>query len=296
MLTKGRAIDEALRWLDEATINGQPATAEQLADYRDRANYLLDGVVKFLAGHFKIPAIHAVVRRPMVNLAGKGFEVAAVYPDKPFTIKAAGARSYYLEYQGSVTVTVNGISTELRSEKYTAFRGNIAEPADGIDLTVTSAYPAMVAHAALYGYAFESDDAVPEYAPYVSYEMPADFREFDKCLLTTDGHSYREYSDLKREGHRTYLLPYEAAGQFEFHYWRNPADIPVDAPDDTVLEIEDRAAQLVGLKLAVDLTVGVDDTMTVSYYLDNKFNYLINNILTEDKGGKVAIESVYCMD
>lgn len=296
MITKGRAIAEMLRWLDEATVNGQPATAEQIADYKDRANYMLDGAVKFLSGHFKIPAVHSVVRRPIVNLAGTGFGAEAVYPDKPFSISAEGAKSFYLEYEGSITLDVNGTATQLKSAEYAAVKGNIPNAGGIVTITVTSAYPAMIRYAALYGYEYETDEAVPAFTPYVAYEMPADFREFDKCLQTSDGHQYREYPDIKREGHRTYLLPYDAQGQFEFHYWRNPAEIPVDAPDETVLEVEDKAAQLVGLKLAVDLTVGVDDTMTVSYYLDNKFNYLINNILTEDKGGRVSIETIYSMD
>lgn len=293
MITKGRAIEEMLRWLDEATVNGQPATPEQLADYRDRAAYLLDGAVKFLAGHFKIPAVHSVVRKPVANLAGTGFRCVPVYPDFPFSLSVDRAKSFYLEYQGTVTVEINGTAERLSSDDFAVYKGNIPDAAGGVTLTVSSEFPAAVRNAALYQYAYESDDKVPEYTPLVAYTMPDDFREFDKCLQLSDDHHYREYPDVRREGHKTYLLPYNAEGQFEFHYWRNPEEVPPDAPDDTVLEIEDRAAQLIPLKLAVDLTVGVDDTMTISYYLDNKFNFLMANILTEDRGGVRSIETLY---
>jgi len=292
-MTKGEAKEQMLRWLDEATINGTPASDTQLADYLDRANYLLDGVVKFLAGHFHIPAVHSVVRQPMKNLLGSGFGAAAVYPDKPFVVTASGAQSFYIEVQGSCVVTVGDRTFMAESAKFEPIKGNISSAGDVVTLRVTADYPAVVRNCALYAYPFADDEAVPDYTPFVPYDMPEDFREFDRCIFSENGRGVREYADIHREGHRTYLLPYDACGQFDFHYWRNPATIPPDAPDDTPLEVEERAAQLVPLKLAVDLTVGVEDMVGISQYLDNKFNYMTANILTEDKGGKQGIEAVY---
>lgn len=285
-----------LRWLDEATVNGQEATAEQIADYKDRAAHMLDGVIKFLAGHFKLPAVHTVVREPMKNMTGKGFACSAVYPDKPFTMSAKGAGAFYLECQGGCIVRIIGGEEriiESRSEAFAPIKGNLKSGEDTI--IVESSCPAAVRNAALFAYSFEDDERVPDYTPWVSYDMPEDFREFECCNQTSDCHSYREFPDVRREGHKTFLLPYEASGQFDFHYWRNPADIPADAPDDTELETEARAAQLIPLKLAADVTAGVDDTLTISYYLDNRFNYMIANILTESKGGRRSIETLYSM-
>ena len=295
-MTKGDAIARMLRWLDEATVNGQPATAEQIADYKDRAAYMLDDVVKFLSGHFKIPAIYTVTKTPEKNLYNGGFEYHAVTPEKPFIVTGIdGARSFYIECQGAMHVDIGGVEFDNEGNGFTAHKGNIPEETELVSLVVTTEFPCVIRNIALFEHQFPTDADVPDYVPWVPYTLPDDFREFDCLLQSADCHAYTEYANAQRQGHKTYLLPYEAQGQFDFHYWRNPETIAPDAPDSTVIEIESKAEQLVPLKLAVDLTVGVDDTATISYYLHEKFNYMMANILTEDKGGRLSIEAVYVM-
>ncbi len=53
-MTKGEAKKLALRWLDEATINGQKASAELTADLEDKFDYMLTGVLSYLSTFFKI--------------------------------------------------------------------------------------------------------------------------------------------------------------------------------------------------------------------------------------------------
>lgn len=53
-MTKGEAKKLALRWLDEATINGQPASAELTADLEGKFDYMLNGVLSYLSTFFKI--------------------------------------------------------------------------------------------------------------------------------------------------------------------------------------------------------------------------------------------------
>lgn len=53
-MTKGEAKKQALRWLDEATLNGQPAGAELTADYTDKFNYFIWNVLVYIAAIFKL--------------------------------------------------------------------------------------------------------------------------------------------------------------------------------------------------------------------------------------------------
>ena len=53
-MTKGEAKNLALRWLDEATINGQPVSSELTADLEDKFDYMLNGVLSYLATFFKV--------------------------------------------------------------------------------------------------------------------------------------------------------------------------------------------------------------------------------------------------
>ncbi len=57
-MTKGEARKLYLRWLDEATVNGQETDYEQRADLEDKFDYFLDGAVFYLAGHFHLPAVY----------------------------------------------------------------------------------------------------------------------------------------------------------------------------------------------------------------------------------------------
>lgn len=59
-LTKGRAKELALRWLDEATLNGQAASAELTADYTDKFNYMLYDVLVYIANIFKLRGEYTV--------------------------------------------------------------------------------------------------------------------------------------------------------------------------------------------------------------------------------------------
>ena len=57
-MTKEEAKKLALRWLDEATINGQPASAELVADLEDKFDYLLNGVLSYLSTFFRVDKIY----------------------------------------------------------------------------------------------------------------------------------------------------------------------------------------------------------------------------------------------
>lgn len=57
-MTKGDAKKQALRWLDEATLNGQDASIELTADYTDKFDYFLWNAVTFISSVFKLPRIY----------------------------------------------------------------------------------------------------------------------------------------------------------------------------------------------------------------------------------------------
>lgn len=53
-MTKQDAKDGALRWMDEATINGHAVAAAEQADFRDRMDYLIGGVIAELGAQFPL--------------------------------------------------------------------------------------------------------------------------------------------------------------------------------------------------------------------------------------------------
>ena len=53
-MTKGEAKAAALRWLDEATVGGRAADSDELADYQNRMDTLIDGALRQLAVRFPL--------------------------------------------------------------------------------------------------------------------------------------------------------------------------------------------------------------------------------------------------
>lgn len=77
-MTKGEAKKLALRWLDEATLNGQPASAELTMDYTDKFDFFLWYVVVFISAIFKISETY---RADEENLEPKGNYYRVELPD-----------------------------------------------------------------------------------------------------------------------------------------------------------------------------------------------------------------------
>ena len=69
-MTKGEAKAQALRWLDEATLNGQPAGVELTADYTDKFNYFLWNVLVYIAAIFKLEKTFAATKENGVKKGG----------------------------------------------------------------------------------------------------------------------------------------------------------------------------------------------------------------------------------
>lgn len=89
-MTKNEAKETALRWIDEATVNGRQAEPEELADYRDRMDYLLDGVQTALAAAFPLDGCFAATICPVPNLLSGAHALRAVAPGEPLVLNAAG--------------------------------------------------------------------------------------------------------------------------------------------------------------------------------------------------------------
>ena len=69
-MTKQDAEKLALRVLDEATINGQPAGVELTADYTDKFNYFLNDALVFIANLFPLSKSISIKEYEPVQIRG----------------------------------------------------------------------------------------------------------------------------------------------------------------------------------------------------------------------------------
>lgn len=300
MKTKADARNYFLRVLDEATKKGVDLAISKNADYRDKFNNFLDSAQKYIANIIKIPSVFEVTQNPIPNMLGlfQGFDIVQVLPgtDKTFTL--TGCKSFYFEMDnvGVCEITINGVVTQTINNtlkrKFTAYRGHTSALAtDTVTFTFKATYPFNIRNTGFYAYPFAADADVPDYTPYVSYSMPSDFMEFDSVIMMSDERVYQSYIAHKWENNKKIILNYYDKGSFDIHYFKIPADILPTASDDTVLEIDDKAFELVALQCGIMATAA--DNPALSSWLRNIYVEKAQNISQQSNPIMNEVQTVY---
>jgi hypothetical protein len=303
MKTKGNCLELFLRYLDEATKKGVNLPTTKNADYRDKFNYFLDEAQKYIASLIKIPSVFQVTQNPIPNQLGllKGFDIVQYLPGNDKVYEQKGTKAYYFEMDnvGTVTIAVNGITTKTitntAKRQFTAYKGNTgANAGDTVTITFTGDYPYNIRNTAMYAYAFPTDDDVPDYTPYVEYDMPTDFMSFDSVVIRTDPRVYELYKAYKWENNKKVILEYYKSGSFDIHYFAYPAEIKPTDSDDTVMSVEDKAIDLVVLQAGIMATAA--DNPALSSWLRSLYLEKVQNITGNESPGEVTVQTIYSMN
>ena len=301
MKTKGDCLALFLRYLDNATKKGVDLPVTKNADYRDKFNYFLNDAQIYIATMVKIPKVFRVTQNPIPNQLGdNGFEMKQILPGKNNVIEGIGTKSYYFELDniGTVVISVNGsvirtINNDTKRE-FKAYKGNTgAGSNDKVTFSFEGEFPYNVQNIALYGYAFPSEEDVPDYQPNVEYKVPEDFMSFDEVINKTDPGVYRAYTTYKWENNKKVILNYNDRGSFDIHYFSYPAEIKPTDPDTTPLSVEDKAIDLVVLQAGIMATAA--DNSSLSSWLRSMFVEKVQNIVGNELAGENSIQTVYQM-
>lgn len=300
MNTKLDAQNLFLQMIDEATKKGADIAPSKNADYRSKFSYFLDKAQKYVANIIKIPDVFQVTQNPIVSLLGilNGFELIQVLPGEPEVYSFTGCKSLYFEMDnlGDCIIKVNGIVTNTINNtvqgsftSYKVLTG--AESTDAVTIEFTGDYPYNIRNTGFYAYAFPTTDDVPEYTPYTTYDMPDDFLEFDSVIIKSDPRVYASYVAHKWENNRKIVLNYYDRGSFDIHYYKYPATILPDADDSTVLDIDDKAFELVALQCAVMATAA--DNPALSSWLRSLYIEKVQNVTQVKQPIFGAIQTVF---
>lgn len=188
-MTKGEAKAAALRWLDEATVGGREADGDELADYKNRMDTLLNGALRQLAAQFPPQAVWETDAAPQITL-------------------------------------------------------------------------------------------------------PEDFAAAEAVFCRAADGSWRECADARRVGQRT-LLTAENGGTLRIYYERLPQSVAPDDEDDTALDVAPGAEDLLALRLAADVTAGMEDKSAVHARLALRFREAASERLTQRDHRRIRIETRY---
>ena len=300
MKTKGDARNFFLNVIDEASKKGIDLAISKNADYRRKFDEFLDTAQKYIANIIKIPAVTTVTQNPIPTMEGlfKGFDIEQVLPGKPKVYTFIGCKSMYFEVDNicDVEIRVNNVLTKTVSNTlkrvFTAYKVHTgANDTDTVQITFTSQYPFNKRNTGFYAYSFPTNADIPVYMPYTSYDMPSDFLEFDSIIIKTDPRVYGSYVAHKWENNKKIILNYYDKGSFDIHYYKYPATIASDAPDNTVLEIEDKAFEVVALQCAVMATAA--DNPSLSSWIRSLYVEKIQNISQKESPVMNSVQTVF---
>lgn len=303
MSTKLDVKNYFLKIIDESTKKGVAIAVSKNADYRDKFDYFLDSAQKYVSGIVKIPEVFTLTQNPITNMLGllQGFDVVQILPDKPKTYTFTGCKSLYFEMDniGTCTIKVNGVAIPVINNtvkrQFTAYQVlTAASSTDVVTVAFTGLYPYNIRNTGFYAYPFPLNTDIPVYTPYVSYDMPADFLEFDSVIIKSDPRIYASYVAHKWENNKKIILNYYDKGSFDIHYNKYPATIAPDADDSTVLDIEDKAFELVGLQCAVMATAA--DNPALSSWIRSLYVEKIQNVSQKEQPIFNSIQTVFAID
>jgi hypothetical protein len=302
MRTKADAQAYFLQLLDESTKKGAPVAPSKNADYRSKFNQFLDSAQKYIAGIIYIPSVFTVTQNPIPNMLGllQGFDIIQVLPNKPKVYTFTGCKSAYFEMDnlGTLTVAINSVVTQTINNTvkrqftpYQVLTGALST--DVVTFTFTATYPFNIRNTAFYEYAFALSIDIPIYTPYVSYDMPSDFMRFDSVIIKSDPRVYASYVTHKWENNKKIILNYYDTGSFDIHYYKYPTYIAPDAPDNTVLDIEEKAFELVALQCGVLATAA--DNPALSSWIRSIYIEKASNISQQEMPIMNSVQTVFSM-
>ena len=300
MRTKADARNFMFNLIDEATKKGVILPSSKNADYRVKFDTFLDSAQKYIASIIKIPEVFQVTQNPIPSMQGilQGFDMVQVLPGTPKTLTFTGCKSFYSEIDnvGTITVTKNGVVVETITNtvkrQFTAYKKLTgALSTDVVTITFSGNYPFNIRNTGFYKYAFPLEADIPVYKPYVPYAMPDDFLAFDSVIIKSDPRIYDSYITHKWENNKKIILNYYDKGSFDIHYFRYPAYIAPDAVDTTVLDIEEKAFELVALQCAIMATAA--DNTALSSWIRSLYIEKIQNVSQQEQPIMKTIQTIF---
>ena len=261
MFTLADCKDQVLSLFDEFSVDGQLIGKDENSDYLLRVPQLANKVQIEIAKLMKIPAVYRLTQNHIVNQLGNifGFDLVQYHPKLypiGYTLTGQATKAYYFEVDNISTITIkedgNVIKTINHTSKgeFTAYKGNLVTNGGIVTVTFSGIYVYNIRNTALFDVPFPTDIDVPDYKPYLYYDMPKDFMELDKIIMEGNERVYRDTKGYFWENKSRLRLGYYETGSFDVHYFKYPTKIDKTTLDTYEFEVFEEAAQLIPFKVA----------------------------------------------
>lgn len=287
--------------LDEYSDEGIVTPDADVADLQAKSIRLIDMAQKELYKSGKLFKEFEVTRQPYENELSGGFDLveytgtADYYPEAGVV-----ALAYYFEVDGEgsvviqeyqagawadlITVTVPNTVTTM-----TAYKGLITPTTTGnlIRIKFAGSYYYKHQNRALFNLPF-SASRIPDYRPWVKYEMPSDFRVRDAVVNELATEQYMGAQAYKWEGFKDMYVSYDYAGTIRVVY--KPVPATVTAISQT-LEVDDITAKAIAYYTAARLAP-FENPSLVNFF-EQKYDDLKRELMTNEPASESDVVDLY---
>ncbi len=257
-------VYKARALLDAYTEDGIIIAADELADFQASALLHADSGQKELYKVGRIEKTIAFSNKPIGNELGyiSNFDVYENVGDDiylPPDGNGVTAKSYHISADLTHTVIIqeleSGTWTDLVTLTGTAetalkdYKGNLSltTPGNKVRIKLVGGTYYHYSNIALFNVAFQNDESVPSYKPWVELTMPSDFRGIDAVVEEYPSRQYTQSSTYKFEKPDRFYYNYYYQGDLRIIYKPIPTQI---TSLDQELEIDDIAAEALAFYIA----------------------------------------------
>lgn len=297
-VTGTEIFNMAMALIDEYTSSGV-ADPNTTTLFQVRAPSILNILQNELLINGDYYKIHEISRKPIIPLYGHNEYKEHISED--VTEECIGSiTSYSFEVNGEGTIYIEDLTDNWNILEtitipstvttYTSYKGIVSSTSGATKSRIrfSGNYYYNYTNIALFNQPFSSDDNVPNYRPYIKYEMPADFYSIDQVIKEIYPSKYIKTSDYYWEGKNELYLSYDFDGNIRIIY--KPIPTKITSLTQT-LEIDDilaTTALTYGLASQLLLT----ENATLSNFFSQKFDETKSNSKSKPSN-IVEVEDVY---
>lgn len=274
-----------------STIPSDGSTEDYIAAMPYVAN---EGIHRLVTVGKPIVNTYSIAHYPVANLLGDDFGMSIKQiPKGNMSFAAKCAKAYFFEFAGTgtLTVEVNDLITDTvvldSTGTYTKYRGIVAatdEDVVTLQFDVTS--PSAVKNIALYDATYSDAASVPEYGPYVDYDLtqiiPDFYRLYLEQVYIDDGTMRNKLPQAyyRLKGGKVLSLDRNKAGSYAIYYQAYPDMIDAATDDTYVLNIDPEVVVLLPLYMASQLYKDDDNGIATAYR--NEFEVALEGLQQAD--------------
>ncbi len=300
MTTVSKIMLDVRALMDELTKKGVQIPDISVADLVAKGVRLVDMAQKELYAIGNFYKKFEITQKNPDNLLGKfaGFDVKE-FSGTDIIIGGYVAKSYYFEADDTGTCVIEEqeggtwqtlVSIPLTaSVKMNAYKGLLAPTTAGnlIRFRFTGTTYYKVTNYALFKEPFKAD-RIPNYRPWIKYEMPSDFRRVDVVVEEYPERQYIQSANYKWEGFNEFWVNYFYVGTLRVVY--KPVPTTITSQDDT-LEIDDITANAITYYVGAKLSA--HDYPELTSYFEQRYNEIAMMSNVKQPGQEMTIKDVY---